>query len=712
MLHELKMAFWCLICSAALDDATQEFIWTHLIEDFLHSATVIIASSRPVISCTGILHLSTDGLKGVPQIVSGFLSHSHVAHSPFPRYASGGVKAAIAPASQASADAAEVGPFAATQRSRLNSIGTTVEDASVFDVSSIVTEYEEWSSRQEIDKSLPNKIQMVEMAKSTSLRASLLSPRPIKESSFLEHLEETTSSRDRSSILGNRGNRASYSMYISGFQHVDVKFGKSFYIREDSSLFTSDAPTTQATPKAGAHQAGMLVSSSRLGFVQWITAMQLGKSAILIPLTYVSYQVGLTYYWQVAFWWCQLFFGISGVMFQVVLVCTIVVMALSRISNDFLVYKTAINGAQRMRKNFCECVLNAPMIFFMTENIGPLVDVFSGDLSTVSEVLLDSFHCAIIYALIVVGSMAIAIYYYPYLSMVSLFVLAACAWLQVVYRGRLKQVSLEFQKANNEVFHCVSDLIEVVKILRTANGSRWALDLLSEVFQTARIAVVASEKCTIWLNSRSCILGLCVSWSLTLVAYYFISDPASRRVVINGSSLYIVFLQWFMKTVGLAIYSMGSVERIHDYLQRIPCERRDGHPLDTKWPKEGDIELKNLCLTYGPQLPPALDDVSFKFAPASKVGVVGRTGSGKSSLLVALFRLIQPSSGDMVVGGCSITNVRLDSLRQQMSVLPQVRARFRSQMHQPHKWPHFISLGTCHVLWHPSAECGSFSLAL
>ena len=408
---------------SALDDATQEFIWTHLIEDFLHSATIIVASSRPVISCTGILHLSADGLKGDPQIVSGFLSHSHVSHTPFPRYASGGVKAAMASASQASTDEAQVASFAATQRSRWNSIGTTVEDASVCDVASIVTEYEEWSSRQQ---SLPNNIQMAEMVKSTSLRASLLSSRSIKQCSFLEHLEETTSSRDQSSISGNRGKRASYSMLISGFQphspSVNVKFGESL---EDSALVPFDAPTAQATPKEGGHHTDTFVSPSRVGFVQWINAMQLGQNAFLIPLTYVFYQLGLTYYWQVAFWWCQLFFGFSGVMFQATLGCVLVVMALSRFSNDFLVYKSTINGAQRMRKNFCECVLNAPMTFFMTENIGPLVDVFSGDLSTVSEVLIDSCHCAIIYTLIVLGSMAIAMYYYPYLSVVSVFVLAA-----------------------------------------------------------------------------------------------------------------------------------------------------------------------------------------------------------------------------------------------------------------------------------------------
>jgi len=65
--------------------------------------------------------------------------------------------------------------------------------------------------------------------------------------------------------------------------------------------------------------------------------------------------------------------------------------------------------------------------------------------------------------------------------------------------------------------------------------------------------------------------------------------------------------------------------------------------------------------------------VSFKLPPASKVGVVGRTGSGKSTLLVALFRLINPCSGDMVVGGSSITNANVSSLREQMSIIPQAR---------------------------------------
>jgi ABC-type multidrug transport system fused ATPase/permease subunit len=161
-----------------------------------------------------------------------------------------------------------------------------------------------------------------------------------------------------------------------------------------------------------------------------------------------------------------------------------------------------------------------------------------------------------------------------------------------------------------------------------------------------------------------------------------------------------------MKAVGLGIYHLGSVERIHSYLHRIPREARDGHSLDKTWPKQGDVELKQVCLRYGPHMPLALDGVSFKLQPASKVGVVGRTGSGKSTLLVALFRLINPCSGDMVIGGSSITHANLDALRERMCIVPQARRRC---IHA--KDSHVTrSAGTHHVLRYSQRKRGSNAL--
>jgi len=132
-----------------------------------------------------------------------------------------------------------------------------------------------------------------------------------------------------------------------------------------------------------------------------------------------------------------------------------------------------------------------------------------------------------------------------------------------------------------------------------------------------------------------------------------------------------------MSYVALGMYSMKSVERIHSYLQRVPRERRKGLPLSKEWPERGDIEFKNLSFTYAPGLPPALDDVSFKLPHASKVGIVGRTGSGKSTLLVALFRLIESQSGEIIIGGRSISSLNIDALRTRLSIIPQVTRPLR-----------------------------------
>lgn len=544
-------------------------------------------------------------------------------------------------------------------RSRFNSVGQTVEEAAVSDVSAAVHVYQEWSARQEDSRGNESKTR-------SSFHELLVPNRlQIKRASFIQHLLEQTGSMSES-IAG-----------LPFSSRRSLRAGYEYSIVPERSLSTTideNSHDPKVSNGVTARDDENLISKSELGIVQWTTSMKLGKSVFLIPLTYVMYQAGRTYYFAFLQWWSEELFGFSSQTFVIFIWCIFGIMSIAKVVSDVLVYTAAINGAQRMRKNFCESIMNAPMTFFMSENLGPLVDVFSGDMSTVSEVLIDCFHYAVLYVLLVLGSMFFAISRYPYLVIISVALLAGCAWLQVEYRGRLKKVSLAFQKANNDVFHSVSDAIEGIKILRTANGTTWALDDLTDVLTIARIAVVTSEKCTIWLNIRSCALGLSACFAIVFLAHFGISDPYTRRVATNQCSLYVIFLQWAMKYVGLGIYHLGSVERIHSYLHRIPREIRDGQPLDKTWPKQGDIELKNVCLRYAPHLSLALDGVSFKLPPASKVGVVGRTGSGKSTLLVALFRLINPCSGDMVVGGSSITNSNVCSLREQMSIIPQVFA--------------------------------------
>jgi ATP-binding cassette subfamily C (CFTR/MRP) protein 1 len=85
----------------------------------------------------------------------------------------------------------------------------------------------------------------------------------------------------------------------------------------------------------------------------------------------------------------------------------------------------------------------------------------------------------------------------------------------------------------------------------------------------------------------------------------------------------------------------------------------------------GSIELQGVCLRYRADLPLVLNQVTFSVAPCDKVGVVGRTGAGKSSLVVALLRLVELEAGKVFIDGVDISGIGLHALRSGMAVIPQ-----------------------------------------
>ncbi len=340
---------------SALDDQTQEHIWTHLIEGLLQHATVIVGSSRPVISCTATVHVTADGLKQgeYTEYHNGWCDKRSKPVPP--RYAQGADKAPaeiriVAEPPAVPAHTSSVRKLSApTQRSRVGSSLMTVEDASVSDVTNEVKLYEEFAVSA--SKMSQNQIDAARSIRSVSVELQAASPdsqmqsltRAIgNRSSFIDQQEE--SQPEKRSIMRSR-RKSSYDsafgsvrqrsqMDDSQLSKMDNRASHLEVIVEDSRgkppIQTSAVHVTSATADT---PDDYQPSSSDVGFLQWIHACNIGYSyGSLMVISYFLYQVFRSYFSLVASWWKDLLFGLSSINFNWVMAGIVIAQLVFRVS--------------------------------------------------------------------------------------------------------------------------------------------------------------------------------------------------------------------------------------------------------------------------------------------------------------------------------------------------------------------------------------------
>jgi len=132
--------------------------------------------------------------------------------------------------------------------------------------------------------------------------------------------------------------------------------------------------------------------------------------------------------------------------------------------------------------------------------------------------------------------------------------------------------------------------------------------------------------------------------------------------------------QFFMNTSAELMNQMVSVERVLEYCQiesEAPLLTESDEALSQEWPKSGDISIINLAARYRSSLQLSLQNVSFTVENGQRIGVVGRSGSGKSTFVQALFRILEADSGSITIDGIDISSLGLTRLRQSIGVITQ-----------------------------------------
>lgn len=129
---------------------------------------------------------------------------------------------------------------------------------------------------------------------------------------------------------------------------------------------------------------------------------------------------------------------------------------------------------------------------------------------------------------------------------------------------------------------------------------------------------------------------------------------------------------WLVRLYSNVEMTMNSVERLKEYMEvEQEPHYQSTHNPPPEWPSQGKIEVNDLSLRYAPSLPKVIKNVTFTVDPNCKVGIVGRTGAGKSTIITALFRFLDPESGYIKIDNVDITSVELKRLRQSITIIPQ-----------------------------------------
>lgn len=341
-----------------------------------------------------------------------------------------------------------------------------------------------------------------------------------------------------------------------------------------------------------------------------------------------------------------------------------------------LVATFGLAAAQKLFIKMLRCLFRAPMSFFDSTPAGRILNRVSVDQSVVDLDIpfrLGGFASTTIQLLGIVGVMT-KVTWQVLLLVIPMAI--ACLWMQKYYMASSRELVRIVSIQKSPIIHLFGESIAGAATIRGFGQEKrfmkrniYLLDCFARPFFCSIAAIE-------WLCLRMELLSTFVFafCMLLLVSFPHGSiDPSMAGLAVTyGLNLNARLSRWILSFCKLE-NKIISIERIHQYCQ-IPVEApqviEDSRP-PSSWPENGAIELIDLKVRYKENLPMVLHGITCRFPGGKKIGIVGRTGSGKSTLIQALFRLIEPSSGRIIIDNIDISTIGLHDLRSRLSIIPQ-----------------------------------------
>ncbi|KAJ2272600.1 hypothetical protein J3F81_002991, partial [Coemansia sp. RSA 371] len=336
-----------------------------------------------------------------------------------------------------------------------------------------------------------------------------------------------------------------------------------------------------------------------------------------------------------------------------------------------------VRSGRVTHRQMLQAVLRSPTSFFDTTPLGRILQRFSKDMNSVDEVIPRTIGSWLVCIANVLLSLLVIVVSLPAFAVVVVPVLVFFFYLKNYFLDTSRTLKRLDSTTRSPIYAGFQESLAGASTIR-AYG-------LSARFMAENVRKVdANQRCVYpylslnrWLAVRLEFMSAFIIFSTALLGVvsllYGTADAGLVGLTVTYALQSTQQINWMLRMECDLENSMCDYVRIQEFEQLQPeaADVIEDHRPHATWPHAGQIEFKNYSMRYRSGLDLVLNDVSFVAKPREKIGIVGRTGAGKSSLTLALFRIIEAASGQILLDGEDIAKYGLFDVRSKLSIIPQ-----------------------------------------
>ncbi|XP_023236895.1 multidrug resistance-associated protein 4-like [Centruroides sculpturatus] len=346
------------------------------------------------------------------------------------------------------------------------------------------------------------------------------------------------------------------------------------------------------------------------------------------------------------------------------------------ILSGLLLYNFFIAASLKLHKNMFHCIIRTPISFLDKNPVGKVLNRFSKDVNNVDDNLPNNAHQLLKTFFLFTGMCVLQAILCPYVFILTFIISILFYAMWTIHSRVLKSIKLIEGKSRSPVFSHLSVSLYGLTTIRAFNAENKFISTFNE-YQDKHTATwiiyVLLNRCLAIYGNIVCYINLLITVIIFSISIH--PDDAGSQIglVMSYTMLFVFLFQTSIRFTSEVDFQMNSVKRILKYSKlksEASYESSSDKQPPADWPQKGEIYFDNVSLQYSKDKNIVLKNLTFRIHSGEKIGIVGRTGAGKSSIIASLFRMTEPT-GTITIDGIDTKDIGLRDLRSKISIIPQ-----------------------------------------